>query len=78
MAINIEALSNMPAFISIRKSSLKELGGNLDSMYEVPRWDGAGESRARHGHNSHKDHCEHTVTRARNARRQIRALMGRD
>jgi hypothetical protein len=44
----------------------------------VPRWDGAGESRSRHGHNSHKDHSEHAVMRAKFVRRQVRALFGKD
>jgi hypothetical protein len=43
--------------ISMRKSALKaaQLGGELDSLWDVRRWDGAGESRARSGHNCRKD-----------------------
>ena len=46
--------------MSMRKSILKSSGlarpgRSLKSLYEVPRWDGAGTSRARRGHNCHKD-----------------------
>jgi hypothetical protein len=31
--------------VSMRKSALKVYGGDLDSLYDVRRWDGGGESR---------------------------------
>ena len=43
--------------VSMRKSALAKarLGGTLSSLWDVARWDGAGESRARSGHNCRKD-----------------------
>jgi len=76
--IALEVLEELPTTVSIRKSALKAYDGDLDSLYDVPRWDGAGESRSRHGHNSHKDHSEHAVMRAKFVRRQVRALFGKD
>jgi len=70
---NIETILDLPSFVSMRKSALKIMGGDLDTLYEVPRWDGAGESRARSRHNCHKDHMEQELCRI-----QIRRLLGKE
>ena len=76
--MTIEFLDSLPAFVSIRKSSLKICGGNLDSLYDVSRWDGCGESRARSGHMCRKDITRHDDQQVRMARKQIRILFGKE
>jgi hypothetical protein len=78
MGINIAVLEALPCHISMRKAALKVNGGKLDSLYDVPRWDCGGESRARGNHSAHKDHLDHDITRSRLVRHQVRALFGKD
>jgi hypothetical protein len=76
---NIVEFESLPTFVSIRKSSLKEYGGDLDTLYDVPRWDGQGTSRSRAAHACRKDWQTCSVHRAnKHARRQMRFIMGKE
>lgn len=77
MRFDIDALEVMPSRVSIRKGALKEFGGDLNDLYDSPRFDSYRRSRDAY-HNSHKDHREHTVSNVRNARRQLRLMMGKE
>ena len=46
--MNIAVLEALPIQQSMRKSALLTEGGDLVSLYDVPRWDGCGQSRQAH------------------------------
>jgi hypothetical protein len=73
----VEILEQLPSRVSMRKGTLREFGGPLHNLYNSHRFDSYVQSRDA-GHNAHKDHTEHPVTRYRMARKQIRYIMGKD
>ncbi len=76
MRVDLETLEALPSFVSSRKGTLKSNGGPLVNMYDG-RFDSPyRRSKALSGHNAHKDHRDQT--RHKDARRQIRVLMGKD
>ena len=79
MGLNIERLEALPTRLSMRESALKIHGGDLASMYDIHGEDGDGTSRQA-GHSCRKDWHSYGShdSDMRRARRQARALMGRD
>lgn len=76
--VDFEILEDLPSFVSFRKSALKTEGGDLNNLYDVPRWDGSFQSREA-AHTCRKDwRCSSSHTDIRRARRQIRTLLGKD
>jgi len=76
MTKDIGIFEALPTFVSIRKSSLKSMGGGLDNLWDVPRWDGCGTSRYA-AHPCRKDwrinaSHEHDMRRTRRAVRSLK------
>lgn len=78
MTIDVALFETMPSRVSMRRSSLKSLGGDLDNLWDSDRFESGGRSRDA-GHACRKDlRCNAHVSDVRRARRQIRTLMGKD
>ena len=72
--MNIAVLEALPVRQSMRKSALLSEGGDLFSLYDVPRWDGCGQSRQAHRVCRKDWRCNSTAIDKRRARRAVRAI----